>query len=63
MKTVQTKMKIAIVSSLSCFIFYVFIEIMGGCISTHYLFYAIRKGELGKTSCDAICCGVPSITK
>ena len=46
MKTVQTKMKIATVSSFSCFIFYVFIEIMGGCISTHYLFYAIRKERL-----------------
>ena len=47
MKMVQTKMKIAIVSSFSvCFIVYVFIEIMGGCISTHYLFYAIRKERL-----------------
>jgi hypothetical protein len=56
MKIVQTKMKIAIVSSFSCFIFYIFIEIMGGCISTHYLFYAIRKGRLRWSLASAPLC-------
>jgi len=41
MKMVQTKMKIAIVSSLSCFIFYIFIEI-GGYSAAHTFCYPIR---------------------
>ena len=45
MKMVQTKMKIAIVSSFSCFILYVFTE-MGGYSAALTFLYPIRKERL-----------------
>ena len=43
MKIVQTRMKIATVSSFSvCFIVYVFIEIIGGYSAAHTFLYPIR---------------------
>ena len=45
MKIVQTKMKIAIVSSFSCFIVYIFTAI-GGYSAAHTFLYPIRTANL-----------------
>ena len=45
MKMVQTKMKIAIASSFSCFILYVFTE-MGGYSAARTFLYPIRTANL-----------------